>query len=55
MSLKEREQTMEEYQDMAPLFIDSEEVKRRDIRVFQALFIIKSTQFNWFRSPVGIL
>jgi len=46
---------MEEYYDMAPLFIDSEEVKRRDIRVFQALFVIKSTQFNWSRSPVGIL
>ena len=55
MSLREREQIMEEYQDMAPLFIDSEEVKRRDIRVFQTLFIIKSTQFNWSRIPVGIL
>jgi len=55
MSLREREQTMEEYRDMTPLFIGSEEVKRRDIRVSQALLIINSTQFNWSRSPVGIL
>ena len=47
MSLRKREQTMEEYQDMAPLFIDSEEVKRIDIEVFQALSMNKSTQYLW--------
>jgi len=36
-------------------FIDIEQVRKRDIRVYQALFVIKSTLFNWSRSPVKIL
>jgi len=50
------EQAAEEQLDMIPpLFIDSEQVRKRDIRVYQALFIIKSTLFNWSRSPVETL
>jgi len=56
MNLRGLEQAAEEQLDtIPPLFIDIEQVRKRDVRVYQALFIIKSTLFNWSRSPVKIL
>jgi len=49
------EQAAEEQLDVIPPpFIDMEQVRKRDVRVYQALFIIKSTLFNWSRSPIKI-
>jgi len=50
------EQAVEEQIDtILPPLINFEQVRKRDVRVYQALFIIKSTLFNWSRSPVKIL
>jgi len=56
MNSRGLEQAAEEQLDtIPPPFIDSEQVRKRNVRVYQALFIIKSTLFNWSRSPVEIL
>jgi len=56
MNLRGPEQAAEEQLDtIPPTFIDIEQVRKRDVRVYQALFFIKSTLFNWSRSPVKIL
>jgi len=50
------EQAAEEQIDtIPPPLINIEQVRKRDDRVYQALFIIKSTLFNSSRSPVKIL
>jgi len=53
MSSKEEPQDVEE--QITTPFIDKEEVRKREIRVNQALVILKSTNFNWPRSPVEVL
>jgi len=36
-------------------FIDKEEVREREIRVNQALSMLKSTNFTWCQSPIEVL
>jgi len=36
-------------------FIDKEEVREREIRVNQALSMLKSTNFTWCISPIKVL
>ena len=36
-------------------FIDKEEVREREIRVNQALSMLKSTNFTWCQSPIKVL
>jgi len=36
-------------------FVDKEEVRKRDIRVNQALSMLKSTNFTWCQSPIKVL
>jgi len=36
-------------------FIDKEEVREREIRVHQALSMLKSTNFTWCQSPIQVL
>ena len=53
MSLKEEPQDVEG--QITTPFIDREGVRKREIRVNQALSILKSTNFTWSRSPVKVL
>jgi len=56
MNPRDLEQAVEEQIDkIPPPLINFEQVRKRDVRVYQALFIIKSTLFNWSRSPVKTL
>jgi len=55
LSPGEEKQTVKGRREMTPLFIDREQARKREVRVNQALFILKSTNFTWSRSPVGVL
>jgi len=39
---------------LSPL-IDMEQAKQREIIIFQARFILKTTHFTWARSPISVL
>jgi len=35
--------------------IDTDEAREREIRVYQALYILKSTKYTWCQSPIKTL
>ena len=53
MSLEEEQQLIEG--QTSTHFSDVEEVREREIRVHQALSMLKSTNFTWCQSPIKIL
>jgi len=55
MSPGEKKQAAERQREMTPSFIDREQVRKREIRVNQALFVLKAANFTWSRTPAGVL